>query len=62
MDEVLTEHGGLLHVLPLAVHLRLFCWPSKEDYAVPFLLFEFFFLHALELWGGVGGWGGGGGP
>ena len=21
-DDVLTEHGGLLHVLPLAVHLR----------------------------------------
>ena len=23
-DNVLTEHGGLLHVLPLTVHLRLF--------------------------------------
>ena len=22
IDDVLTEHGGLLHVLPLAVHLR----------------------------------------
>ena len=22
VDDVLTEHGGLLHVLPLAVHLR----------------------------------------
>ena len=24
-DNVLLEHGGLPHVLPLAVHLRLFC-------------------------------------
>ena len=22
IDDVLTEHGGLLHVLPLAVHLK----------------------------------------
>ena len=25
IDDVLTEHGGLLHVLPLAVHLKFFC-------------------------------------
>ena len=24
IDDVLTEHVGLLHVLPLAVHLRFF--------------------------------------
>ena len=24
IDDVLTEHGGLLHVLPIAVHLRFF--------------------------------------
>ena len=24
IDDVLTEHGGLLHVLPLVVHLRYF--------------------------------------
>ena len=24
IDDVLTEHGGLLHVLPLAVHLGFF--------------------------------------
>ena len=24
IDDVLSEHGGLLHVLPLAVHLRFF--------------------------------------
>ena len=26
IDDVLTEHGGLIHVLPLAVHLIFFCW------------------------------------
>ena len=24
IDDVFTEHGGLLHVLPLAVHLKFF--------------------------------------
>ena len=24
IDDVLSEHGGLLHVLPLAVHLKFF--------------------------------------
>ena len=24
IDDVLTENGGLLHILPLAVHLRFF--------------------------------------
>ena len=24
IDDVLSEHGGLLHVLPLAVHLNFF--------------------------------------
>ena len=24
IDDDLTEHGGLLHVLPLAIHLRFF--------------------------------------
>ena len=27
-DDVLLEQGGLLHVLPLAVHLK-FCWLDK---------------------------------
>ena len=27
-DDVLLEHGGLPHVLPLAVHLNL-CWLDK---------------------------------
>ena len=42
IDNVLAEHGGLLHVLPLAVHLRFFCWTSRGDHSEPFLLFEFF--------------------
>ena len=29
IDDVLTEHGGLLLALPLAVHLRFFCWISR---------------------------------
>ena len=28
IDDVLTEHGGLLHVLPLAVHLSFFSQTS----------------------------------
>ena len=35
IDDVLTDYGGLLHVLPLAVHLRFFCWPWP--FAVPAL-------------------------
>ena len=26
IDDVLAEDGGLLHVLPLAVHLNFFLW------------------------------------
>ena len=33
IDDVLTEHGGLLHVLPLAVHFR---------FSEPFFLLSFF--------------------
>ena len=40
IDDVLTEHGGLLHVLPLAVHLRFFGWTSRGGHSEPFLLFE----------------------
>ena len=29
IDDALTEHGGLLHVLPPAVHLR-FVWLDKQ--------------------------------
>ena len=42
INDVLTEHGGLLHVLPLTVHLRFFCWTSSGNHSEPFLLFEFF--------------------
>ena len=34
IEDVLTEHGGLLHVLPLAVHLKyFFCWTSRGDHS-----------------------------
>ena len=29
IDDVLTEHGGLLHILPPTVYLRFFCWTSR---------------------------------
>ena len=41
IDDVLTGHGGLPHILPLAVHLRFFCWLSRGDHSKMFLLFEF---------------------
>ena len=34
------EHGGLTHVLPLAVKLEFFCWTSTGDHSKMFLLFE----------------------
>ena len=36
IDDVLTEHGGLPHILPLAVHLRFL---SRGDHSKMFLLF-----------------------
>ena len=35
------EHGGLTHVLPLAVKLEFFCWTSTGDHSKMFLLFEY---------------------
>ena len=32
--DVLLDHGGLLHVLPLAVHLRLFWVGGPSDFSV----------------------------
>mgnify|MGYP001190070507 CR=1 FL=1 len=60
INDVLTEHGGLLHVLTLAVHLRFFLMDKCET----FLLFEFFCgtpPSCLKVigWGGVVGWLGG---
>ena len=51
---VLTEHGGLLYVLPLAVHLNFFL----EDnvlllYRIPWTILSKF--HALKLFVGGGG-------
>ena len=31
--DVLLEHGGLPHVLPLAVHLNFFGWTSRGDHS-----------------------------
>ena len=49
IDDVLSEDGGLLHVLPLAVHLIFFLQTSRVDHSGPFLFSELFFgplLHA----------------
>ena len=32
IDDVLTDHGGLLHVLPLAVHLKFFGGQENETF------------------------------
>ena len=58
-DDVLTEHGGLLHVLPLAVHLRFFAGQVggttlNLSYYLRFIVGPL--LHALKL-GVVGGGG-----
>ena len=59
IDDVLFEHEGLPHILPLAVHLRLFCWLSRGDHSKMFLLFEFCCgtpPSCLKVGGGGGGW------
>ena len=40
-DDVLLVHGGLHHVIPLAVHLHFFGWTSRGDHPETFLPFEF---------------------
>ena len=42
IDDVLAEDGGLLHVLPLAVHLKFFLRTSRVDHSGPFLFSEHF--------------------
>ena len=65
IDDVLTEHGGLLHVLTLAVHLRFLCLTCRGDHSEPFLLFEVYCgippscLKVMGWWGGVVWWLGG---
>ena len=57
IDDVLPEHGGLLHVIPLAVKLRFFCWTSRGDVSELFLLFEVYCgtpHSCLKVIGGVG--------
>ena len=59
IDDDLAEHGGLLHVLSLAVHLRFFCWTNRRDHPEPFLPFNFYCgtppscLKVIGWWGGV---------
>ena len=57
-DDVLAEDGELLHVLPLAVHLKFFC---DGQVGLTILVHSYFLnffvgplLHALRGW--VGGW------
>ena len=53
------EHGGLTHVLPLAVKLEFFCWTSTGDHSKMFLLFEFCCgtpPSCLKVRVGGGGW------
>ena len=62
--DVLLEHGGLPHVLPLAVYLNVLGWTSRGDHSKMFLLFEFVCgtPPCLKVRGGcgwVGGWVGG---
>ena len=56
IDDVLTEDGGLLHVLPPAVHLKFFCDGQVGWTILVHSYFLNFFvgplLHALKLWGG----------
>ena len=42
IEDVLTEDGGLLHVLTLAVHLNNFLMKIRVDHYGPFLLSELF--------------------
>ena len=41
IDDVLFEHEGLPHILPLAVHLIFFVWTSRGVLSKMFLQFEF---------------------
>ena len=59
INDVFAKDGGLLQVLPLAVHLNLFCWTSRVDHSGPFLFSELFCgtpPSCLKVGGGGGGW------
>ena len=59
-DNVLAEDGGLLNVLPLAVHLNFFWRTSRVDHSETFLLSKLFCgsppLCLNVMGGGGGGW------
>ena len=63
IDKLLLEHGGLSHVLDLAVHLvNFFGWMSQGGHSEPLLLLSLFYQSTpscLKVMGGVG-WVGGG--
>ena len=54
-DDVLLDHGGLPHVISLAVHLDFVWWTSRGEYSKMFLLFEFC-CGAPPSWFKVVGW------
>ena len=56
IDDVLTDHGGLLHVLPFDVHLR-FLFAGQVKGTILNLSYSFTFI-VLKSYG-VGWWGGG---
>ena len=55
IDDVLTEHGGMLHVLPLAVCLKFILRTSWGDHCETFLLFGYYY-GTPSSWLKVFGW------
>ena len=55
-DDALTEHGGLLHDLPLSVHLSFFAGQVGGDHSEPFLPFYFLCGTLPSCLKVVGGW------
>ena len=56
IDDVLIEHGGLLHVLLLAVHLDFFLWTSRGDHCETFLVLEYCCGTPPSCLKVIGGW------
>ena len=60
IDDVFAEDGGLLYVLPLAVHLNFCLWTSRVDHSGPVLFSELFcwiLPSCFKVIGGAGGLG-----
>ena len=43
IDVILIEYGGLHHILPLTVHLKIFGWTSSGDHSIKMFFFSSFF-------------------